>query len=149
MGQVAGPADFGLVGSGGGAGDRHWVDHMRELLESLPAPFTTVWLSDHLQQDGEPWPEGWTRAAYLAAAVPRFRVGHLVLSQSYRNPALLAAMASELQRLSRGRFILGLGAGWMEEEDLAYNYDYPSGGTRVAQLAEAIEIIRGMWTGEP
>jgi len=141
--------DFGLVGSAGGAGDRNWIDHMRDLLGSLPDVFSTAWISDHLQQDGEPWPEGWTRATYLLAAVPRIRVGHLVLSQSYRNPALLAAMASQLQGLSDGRFILGLGAGWMEEEYRAYNFDYPSGGTRVAQLAEAIEIIKGMWTGEP
>jgi alkanesulfonate monooxygenase SsuD/methylene tetrahydromethanopterin reductase-like flavin-dependent oxidoreductase (luciferase family) len=142
-------ADLGLVGSAGGAGDRNWADHMRDLLEPLPPAFTTAWISDHLQQDGEAWPEGWTRATYLAAAVPRYRVGHLVLSQSYRNPALLAAMGAQLQLLSGGRFILGLGAGWLEEEYRAYNFDYPSGGTRVAQLAEAIEIIRGMWTGQP
>ena len=60
---------------------------------------------------------------YLAATFPRFRVGHLVLAQSYRNPALLAAMASTLQRLSGGRFILGLGAGWLEEEYRAYDFD--------------------------
>ena len=123
---------------------------MREILDPLPPEFTTIWGSDHLQQDGEPWiGEAWTRMTYLAAAFPRFRVGHLVLSQSYRNPALLAAMASTLQKLSGGRFILGLGAGWLEEEYRAYDFDYPSGGIRVDQLEEAIEIIRRMWTGTP
>ena len=101
-------ADFGLVGSVGGAGDRDYVEHMRDVLDSLPPVFTTWWGSDHLQQHREPWPEGWTRLTYLAAAIPRYRFGHLVLSQSYRNPGLLAAMASTLQRLSGGRFILGL-----------------------------------------
>jgi len=61
-------ADFGLQGTPGGAGRTpEWVDRMRRVLEPLPPVFSTVWLSDHLQQDGEPWPEGWTRLAYLAA----------------------------------------------------------------------------------
>src|SRR5438477_13015772 len=93
--------------------------------------------------------EGWTLLTYLAGAFPRFRYGHLVLAQSYRNPALLAKMAATLQHLSDGRFILGLGAGWHEEEYRSYGYPYPSGGTRVAQLAEAIELIRAMWTDSP
>jgi alkanesulfonate monooxygenase SsuD/methylene tetrahydromethanopterin reductase-like flavin-dependent oxidoreductase (luciferase family) len=143
-------ADFGLQGTPGGAGRTpEWVDHMRRMLEPLPPAFSTVWLSDHLQQDGEPWPEGWTRLAYLAAAEPRFRYGHMVLSQSYRNPGLLGVMAATLQQLSGGRFILGLGAGWLEEEYRAFNFDYPSGGTRVAQLAEAIELIKTLWTETP
>jgi alkanesulfonate monooxygenase SsuD/methylene tetrahydromethanopterin reductase-like flavin-dependent oxidoreductase (luciferase family) len=143
-------ADFGLQGTPGGAGRTpEWVDHMRRVLEPLPPVFSTIWISDHLQQHGEPWPEGWTRLAYLAAAEPRFRYGHMVLSQSYRNPGLLGVMAATLQQLSGGRFILGLGAGWLEEEYRAFNFDYPSGGTRVAQLAEAIELIKTLWTESP
>jgi len=129
-------ADFGLQGTpGGSAGTAEWVAQMQGVLDPLPPVFSTVWISDHLQQDEEPWPEGWTRLAYLAAAAPRFRFGHLVLSQSYRNPGLLGAMAATLQQLSGGRFILGLGAGWLEEEYRAFNFGYPSGGARVAQLA--------------
>jgi alkanesulfonate monooxygenase SsuD/methylene tetrahydromethanopterin reductase-like flavin-dependent oxidoreductase (luciferase family) len=143
-------ADFGLQGTpGGSAKTSEWVARMHGILDLLPSVFSTVWLSDHLQQFGQPWPEGWTRLAYLAAAEPRFRYGHLVLSQSYRNPGLLGAMATTLQGLSGGRFILGLGAGWLEEEYRAYGFDYPSGGTRVAQLAETIELIRSLWTGSP
>jgi len=143
-------ADFGLQGTPGGAGRTpEWVDRMRRILEPIPPVFSTVWISDHLQQDGEAWPEGWTRLAYLAAAQPRFRYGHMVLSQSYRNPGLLGVMAATLQQLSGGRFILGLGAGWLEEEYRAFNFDYPSGGTRVAQLAEAIELIKTLWTESP
>jgi alkanesulfonate monooxygenase SsuD/methylene tetrahydromethanopterin reductase-like flavin-dependent oxidoreductase (luciferase family) len=142
-------ADFGLVGSLGTWDSSDPARALREIVDPLPAVFTTLWVSDHLQQYGEPWPEGWTRLTYLAAAIPRFRFGHLVLGQSYRNPGLLAAMASALQKASGGRFVLGLGAGWLEEEYRAFNYDYPTGGTRVAQLAEAIEIIRALWTGRP
>jgi len=143
-------ADFGLQGTPGGSEKTaDWVAQMRDILEPLPPAFSTVWISDHLQQGGKPWPEGWTRLAYLAAAEPRFRYGHLVLSQSYRNPGLLGAMAATIQQLSGGRFILGLGAGWLEEEYRAFNFDYPGGGTRVAQLAEAIELIRTLWTESP
>jgi alkanesulfonate monooxygenase SsuD/methylene tetrahydromethanopterin reductase-like flavin-dependent oxidoreductase (luciferase family) len=68
------------------------------------------------------------------------------MSQSYRPPALLAKMAATLQLLSGGRFILGLGAGWKEDEYLAYGYDFPSTATRIHQMAEAAQIIRLMWT---
>jgi alkanesulfonate monooxygenase SsuD/methylene tetrahydromethanopterin reductase-like flavin-dependent oxidoreductase (luciferase family) len=73
----------------------------------------------------------------------------MVLSQSYRNPGLLGVMAQTLQKLSGGRLILGLGAGWLEEEYRAFDYDYPSGGTRVAQLAETIELLKALWTSSP
>ena len=58
-------------------------------------------------------------------------------------------MGATLQYLTGGRFILGIGAGWHEEEYRAYGYGYPSRGARVAQLAEAIQIIRAMWTESP
>jgi alkanesulfonate monooxygenase SsuD/methylene tetrahydromethanopterin reductase-like flavin-dependent oxidoreductase (luciferase family) len=58
-------------------------------------------------------------------------------------------MGATLRHLSGGRFILGIGAGWHEEEYRAYGYGYPSRGARVAQLAEAIQIIRAMWTESP
>jgi alkanesulfonate monooxygenase SsuD/methylene tetrahydromethanopterin reductase-like flavin-dependent oxidoreductase (luciferase family) len=141
-------ADLGIHGTVGDPGD-DWAAHMERVLGALPPIVSTFWISDHLQQDGEPWPEGWTRLTWLAARLPRWRVGTLVLSQSYRNPGLLAAMASTLQTLTRGRLVLGLGAGWLEEEYRAFGDDYPSGGTRVAQLAETIEILRAVWSGGP
>lgn len=113
---------------------------------SLPAAFTSLWVSDHLQSGHEPVLEAWTWLTYLAARYPRFKVGHLVLGQGYRNPALLAKMGATLQLLSGGRFILGLGAGWHEEEYRAYGYGYPSRGSRVEQLAEALQIIRLLWS---
>jgi alkanesulfonate monooxygenase SsuD/methylene tetrahydromethanopterin reductase-like flavin-dependent oxidoreductase (luciferase family) len=125
------------------------MTHYRTVLEMAPEEFSTVWISDHLQFRDRPFLEGWTLLTYLAAAFPRFRYGHLVLSQSFRNPALLAKMAASLQLLTGGRFILGIGAGWHEEEYRAYNYEYPSGGTRVAQMGEAIEILRAIWTQSP
>jgi alkanesulfonate monooxygenase SsuD/methylene tetrahydromethanopterin reductase-like flavin-dependent oxidoreductase (luciferase family) len=142
-------ADFGLQGFPARPDGVDRMTHYRTVLEMAPAEFSTVWISDHLQFGDRQYLEGWTLLTYLAAAFPRFRYGHLVLSQSFRNPALLAKMAASLQLLTGGRFILGLGAGWHEEEYRAYNYEYPSGGVRVAQLAEAIEVIRAMWTQSP
>ena len=142
-------ADFGLQGFPDSPDGVDPMTHERTVLEMAPPVFSTVWISDHLQFGNDPMLEGWTRLTYLAAAFPRFRYGHLVLSQSYRNPALLAKMAATLQLLTGGRFILGLGAGWHEEEYRSYGYDYPSGGVRVAQLAEAIEVMRAMWTQSP
>jgi alkanesulfonate monooxygenase SsuD/methylene tetrahydromethanopterin reductase-like flavin-dependent oxidoreductase (luciferase family) len=143
-------ADFGLHGTPASDWPQgEWPSRMRDVLDGLPSVFSTVWISDHLQLDGTPYAEAFTRLAYLSALSPRFRFGHLVLSQSYRNPGLLGAMAATLQTLTGGRFILGLGAGWLEEEYRAYHYDYPSGGTRVAQLAEAIQLIRHLWNDQP
>ena len=108
----------------------------------LPEQFSTVWVEDHVQLGNAPKMEAWTLLTYLAAAFPRFRYGHMVLNQSFRNPALLAKMAASLQALTGGRFILGIGAGWREEEYRAYGYAYPRGAIRVAQLAEAIQVMR-------
>jgi alkanesulfonate monooxygenase SsuD/methylene tetrahydromethanopterin reductase-like flavin-dependent oxidoreductase (luciferase family) len=142
-------ADFGLQGIPGAWASPDYVEFLRDVVEPLPPVFTTLWVSDHLQREGEIWPEGWTRLAYLAAALPRFRFGHLVLSQSYRNPGLLGVMAATLQRLSKGRFILGLGAGWLEEEYRAFNFEYPPPRVRVQQLAETIELVRTLWRDSP
>ena len=142
-------ADFGLAGFPARPEGVDRLTHFETVIDSLPDAFSTVWISDHFQPNGQAVPEGWTLLTYLAASFPRFRFGHLVLGQSYRNPALVASMAATLQELTGGRYILGLGAGWLEEEYRAYGYDYPRGGIRVAQLAEAIEIIRAMWTTSP
>jgi alkanesulfonate monooxygenase SsuD/methylene tetrahydromethanopterin reductase-like flavin-dependent oxidoreductase (luciferase family) len=142
-------ATFGLQGTPGEIGEMGWAEYMVEHLSGLPEVFDTVWVSDHLQFHGEPFLEGWTRLAYLAALLPRFRFGNLVLSQSYRNPGLLGAMAATLQELSGGRFILGLGAGWLEEEYRAFNWEYPSPGTRVEQLAETIQLVKTLWRDAP
>lgn len=121
----------------------------RKAIAMLRPPFTTLWLMDHLQWEDEPLFDGWTALTYMAAEYPQYKAGHLVLSQSFRNPALLAKMAASLQLLTGGRFILGIGAGWKEDEYRAYGYDYPSPSVRVAQLGETLAILRAMWTESP
>jgi alkanesulfonate monooxygenase SsuD/methylene tetrahydromethanopterin reductase-like flavin-dependent oxidoreductase (luciferase family) len=120
-----------------------------ELLREGEGALSAAWVSDHLQKEDHPVLEGWTTLTYLAALAPSYRFGHLVLGQSYRNPALLAKMAATLQHLSGGRFVLGIGAGWQEDEYLAYDFPFPSAGVRIEQLGEAIDVIRALWTTSP
>ena len=79
---------------------------------------------------------------------PNLTVGPIVLCQSYRNPGQLANMAATLQFLSDGKLIFGIGAGWKEDEYLAYDYDFPRPGVRLDQLEEALQVITALWTGE-
>ena len=117
-------------------GEPDGIAYSRAKLASLPASFSTIWIQDHLQKHTQILLESWTTLSYLAAQFPRFTYGHLVACQSFRNPALLAKMGASMQYLTGGRFIMGVGAGWLEEEYRAYGYDFPSPGVRVAQLAK-------------
>jgi len=107
--------------------------------------FDSTWLTDHLQYDDNPLLEGWTALTYFAALHPEFDFGHAVLCQSFRNPALLAKMTATFQYLSNDHFILGIGAGWKEDEYQAYGYDFPSAGTRIEELEETLQIIKALW----
>ncbi|GAC1366157.1 MAG: LLM class F420-dependent oxidoreductase [Ktedonobacteraceae bacterium] len=125
------------------------IAYNRRCIEALTAGFTTLWLEDHLQVGKIDELECLTTLSYLAALYPQFKIGTLVLAQSYRNPALLAKMAANLQALSGGRLILGLGAGWKEDEYLAYGYPFPDIKTRMEELEDAIHVLRTMWTQQP
>ena len=111
--------------------------------------FDSVWFTDHLQYDASPVLEGWTTLTYLMGFYPHLTFGHTVLSQSFRNPALLAKMSATLHYLSRGRFILGIGTGWKKDEYLAYGYDFPPPKERIEQLEEVLQIIKALWREEP
>jgi alkanesulfonate monooxygenase SsuD/methylene tetrahydromethanopterin reductase-like flavin-dependent oxidoreductase (luciferase family) len=111
--------------------------------------FDSVWVSDHLMEGDRYRLEPWTQLTWLAARVPGVRLGNNVLANSYRHPALLAKMAASLQALSGGRFILGYGAGWLEDEYRAYGYPFPSTRERIARMDEALRLIKAMWTDAP
>jgi alkanesulfonate monooxygenase SsuD/methylene tetrahydromethanopterin reductase-like flavin-dependent oxidoreductase (luciferase family) len=119
------------------------------ILAACEGALTSLWVSDHLQHEDDPPVEGWTHLTYHAALSPSYRVGHLVLAQSFRNPALLARMAGTLQHLTGGRFTLGIGSGWKQVEYEAYDNDFGTAGRRIAQLGEAIDLIRPMWSNSP
>ena len=124
-------------------------EYNRRLIRSLSSGFTALWVEDHLQLGEIATHECMTTLSYFAGEFPQFRVGALVLCQSYRNPALTAKMAANLQLLSGGRFILGLGAGWKEDEYYAYGYPVPDMKTRLEQLEESAIIVKAMWTSSP
>ena len=125
-----------------------YLAHLTAVLDRIGGAFDSVWMMDHFCF--APWQvlESWTTISYLAGRYPALRFGPMVLSQSYRNPALLATMAATFQYLTGGRLILGLGAGWHEQEYRAYGYDFPPPGVRVAQLEEALHIITSLWQEE-
>ena len=77
-------------------------------------------------------------------ATARVRLGHMVICTGFRNPALTAKMASTIDVISGGRFELGIGAGWKEEEWRAYGYGFPTIGERMGALGDSLEIIRAM-----
>src|SRR5258708_5244683 len=124
-------------------------DYNRGLIRTLSLGFTTLWVEDHLQLGETATHECMTTLSYFAGEFPQFHVGSLVLCQSYRNPALTAKMAANLQLLSGGRFILGLGAGWKADEYQAYGYPFPDTRTRLEQLEEAAIIVKAMWSTRP
>jgi alkanesulfonate monooxygenase SsuD/methylene tetrahydromethanopterin reductase-like flavin-dependent oxidoreductase (luciferase family) len=122
------------------------MDDLDATLAQFGRYFRSLWVTDHFFWDDEPTYEAWTVLAYIAGRWPDLRVGPIVLGQSYRNPALLAKMGATLQLLSHGRFIMGIGAGWKEDEYHAYGYDYPRPGVRIEQLEDTLEILKRLWT---
>jgi F420-dependent oxidoreductase-like protein len=112
-----------------------------------------VWVADHFMGPGvgpltaeTPTLEAGSLVAALAAAVPRLRVGTLVYGNTYRHPAVVANMAATVDQISGGRFTLGLGAGWQENEHRQYGIPLPPVGERVDRFGEALQVIRSLLT---
>lgn len=123
-----------------------WLADLDASLPALKDHFRSLWMTDHFFWEGEPTFEAWTVMSFLAQRFPTYEVGPMVLGQNYRNPATLALMASTLQTLTNGRFIMGIGAGWKEDEYRAYDYDYLRAGLRIEQLEDTLNIFKKMWS---
>jgi F420-dependent oxidoreductase-like protein len=112
--------------------------------------FDSIWLFDHFHTYHRPVLETtfecWTTTAALARDTSRIRVGQMVTCNGYRNPALLAKMASTVDVLSHGRLDFGIGAGWYQHEFDAYGYTFPPVPERLRMLEESLQVIRAMWT---
>jgi probable F420-dependent oxidoreductase len=119
-------------------------DTIRAVAQQAEADgFDSIWVADHfLYRDAEEtrgiW-ESWTMLTALAEATRRVEIGPLVACNSFRNPAILAKMATTLDEVSGGRLILGVGAGWNEPEYKAFGLPYDH---RVARFEEALQIIK-------
>jgi F420-dependent oxidoreductase-like protein len=111
-----------------------------------------VWFADHFLPNAadvdQPVLECWTVLAGLAATVPRVRLGPLVSGNTYRHPAVLANIAAAVDQISDGRLVLGLGAGWQENEHQAYGIPFYDTKERLARLEEACQVIRALLEDE-
>ena len=107
--------------------------------------FDAFYLGDHPAYA----PEVWLHLGALAAQTSRVRLGSVVLCAGYRPPVLTARLAADLDNLSGGRAILGLGHGWNAAEFAQLGVPFLPVPERQAALAESIEIIRGVWGPEP
>jgi F420-dependent oxidoreductase-like protein len=116
------------------------------------AGYESVWVYDHFHTvplpTQEPVYEAWALMAALAAATDRIRIGQMCTCNSYRLPSYLAKVASSVDVISGGRLEFAIGAGWYEHEYRAYGYDFPRDGVRIAQLGEAVQIIKEMWAAD-
>jgi alkanesulfonate monooxygenase SsuD/methylene tetrahydromethanopterin reductase-like flavin-dependent oxidoreductase (luciferase family) len=127
-------------------------DQIFNFMDIIHGHFDTTWAGDHFF----PWVaemdqsvdthEPWTILTFLMARYPQMRFGPTVLCQAFRSPALVAKQAAVLQLLSGGRLIMGIGAGWKENEQSAFGYNFQGAKVRLDQLEEAVQIIRKMWT---
>jgi alkanesulfonate monooxygenase SsuD/methylene tetrahydromethanopterin reductase-like flavin-dependent oxidoreductase (luciferase family) len=113
-----------------------------QLIERLG--YDGLFLHDHPSFSPDPW----VGLAALAAVTERVDLGSVVFCVPYRHPAYVARLATDLDHLSHGRLMLGLGIGWAEPEFHAMQIPFESVGKRQRALEEAVEIITGLWQGE-
>jgi alkanesulfonate monooxygenase SsuD/methylene tetrahydromethanopterin reductase-like flavin-dependent oxidoreductase (luciferase family) len=127
-----------------------WPEYLAMARAAEDGGFDSIWVGDHLlyRDDGQPergpW-EAWTLLAALAASTQRVDLGPLVACTAFHPPGLIAKMAATLAEVSGRRFVLGLGAGWNEEEFRAFGLPYDR---RVSRFEESFAIIRQLLAGE-
>jgi F420-dependent oxidoreductase-like protein len=90
--------------------------------------------------------ESWSTLSALAGLVPRMKVGTIVLGNTYRHPAVVAKAAAQVDIISGGRLLLGIGAGWQQNEHEAYGIPFYTLKERLERLDEACEVIKSLWT---
>ena len=126
-----------------------WQDLLDEAAHIEKAGWKGLWIGDHFMPNQPDtsgyWQESWTVLAALAACVPRIRLGTLVTGNTYRNPCILAKQVAQVDVISNGRVTLGIGAGWQENEHLAYGVPYPPPGDRLRRLEESVQILRALF----
>ncbi len=108
-----------------------------------------IWIGDHFMADGAntsgPWGEAWTTLAALAAMTSHVRLGTLVTGNTYRNPCILAKQVAQVDVISGGRVILGIGAGWQENEHVAYDVPFFTAPVRLQRLEESLQVLRSLF----
>ena len=127
-------------------------DDIRSVVETMDAGrWSSVWFADHFvppnrPRDQEPLPayEAMALAGAAASITETLRIGHLVLGNTYRNPAHVAKIAGSIDHISHGRFVLGIGASWFQREHEAYGWNFPSMKERQDRFQEAMQLLRAL-----
>ena len=132
-----------------------WEESLSAIKVIDVGPWSSLWFSDHFippypraDLESESALESWSMITATAAVTERVRLGILVTGNSFRNPALLAKMASTVDQISNGRLILGIGAGWYKREHEALGWEFPSVKERCDRLEEAVELIKMLFTAD-
>jgi F420-dependent oxidoreductase-like protein len=132
-----------------------WEETLSAIKCIEAGPWHSLWFSDHFLPpypgrglESEAALESWSMVTATAAVTNRLRLGILVTGNTYRNPALLAKMAATVDQISNGRLILGIGAGWFQQEHEAFGWEFPSVKERCDRLEEAVELIKMLFTVE-
>ncbi len=128
-----------------------WSDVLAVARHAEATGWDGVYVADHFMGSGgefgpdtTPNLEATGALAALAAATQRLRLGSLVLGNTYRHPAVLASWAATVDHVSGGRLLLGVGAGWQENEHAQYGIELPPPGERVERLEEAIVVLTAL-----
>ena len=112
--------------------------------------FDSLWVYDHFHNVPKPAHETmfecWTTMAAISQRTSRIMLGQMVGCAPYRSPALLAKITSNLDVMSGGRLIWGVGAGWYKHEFAGYGYEFPAPADRIRAMAETVEIVTAMWS---
>jgi F420-dependent oxidoreductase-like protein len=134
------------------AAQQPFADVLRIARHAADTGWDGVWFADHFMPNagvmppGTPVLEAGSVVAALAASVPRVRIGTLVYGNTYRHPAVVANMAATVDRISEGRFTLGLGAGWQVNEHEQYGIPLPGTRELIDRFEEALQVVRGLLT---
>ena len=127
---------------------RAWARTVELARQADELGFESEWVFDHFTTVPEPTDEitfeSFSVLSALAMVTKRVRMGHMVICTGFRNPALTAKLASTIDVISGGRFELGIGGGWKQDEWIAYGYGFPPIAERLGALGDHLEIIRRM-----
>jgi F420-dependent oxidoreductase-like protein len=125
-----------------------WQRTVELAVQAEDLGFESVWLFDHFHTVPNATDditfEGFSVLAGLAMVTSRVRIGHMVVCTGFRNPALTAKLSSTIDVMSGGRFELGIGAGWKEDEWRAYGYGFPTLGERMDAFGDHLEVMKRM-----
>ena len=129
-----------------------WDDVLGQARHVEAVAWDSLWVADHFMPSSarllEPLQESWTVLAALAASTFRIRLGTLVTGNTYRNPGVLAKQAAQVDIISGGRLVLGLGSGWQQNEHEAYDIPFHTVGGRLRRLEESVQIIRSLFEND-